>query len=129
VGVAAHLADRLGVRLIVAHVVQVPVATGYDGLGRGGTFESGEEVAHGLLHRVAMEEGIPGAERRFMSGVPAEQLAELADQEDAEMIVVGSGAGGAFERGFLGGVSHDLIGLAHCPVVVVPPGAADRRVP
>jgi nucleotide-binding universal stress UspA family protein len=122
--VAASLADRLGIRLIVAHVVHVPVPTGYDFLGQDGTFEMAEEVAHGLLRRVAIEEGVPQAERRFMTGVPAEQLAELADQEDAALIVVGSRARGTLKTAYFGSVSHDVIGSAHCPVVVVPPGLA-----
>lgn len=127
VRVAAQFAERFGIRLIMAHVVPIPVASGYDILGQDGTFETGEEVAHGLLRRVATEEGLPEAERRFMRGVPAEQLAELADQEDAEVIVVGSRGRGAFRSAFVGSVSHEVIGMAHCPVVVVPPGVAHAR--
>jgi nucleotide-binding universal stress UspA family protein len=124
VRVAAWLADRFDLRLIVAHVAQVPAAVGYDGLGMG-AWNGPTDADSTLLERLALEEHIPEAEQRFMTGVPAEQLTELADQEDAEMIVVGSRARGAFKTAFLGSVSHEVIGLAHCPVLVVPPGLAN----
>jgi nucleotide-binding universal stress UspA family protein len=124
VRVAAWFADRLGLRLIVAHVAQLPAAVGYDGLGVS-TWTAPQDAGSTLLEHLAFEEHIPEAEQRVMTGVPAERLAELADQEDAEMIVVGSRALGAFKQAFLGSVSHDVIGLAHCPVLVVPPGLAN----
>ena len=45
------------------------------------------------------------------------------------MIVVGSRGRGAFKAAFLGSVSGELIGVARCPVLVVPPGAALDRDP
>ena len=57
--------------------------------------------------------------------MPAERLADLADEEDAELIVVGSRGRGAFTAAFLGSVSNSLIGVARCPVVVVPPGVSE----
>jgi nucleotide-binding universal stress UspA family protein len=65
------------------------------------------------------------AERRVVSGFPAERLADLADEENAELIVVGSRGRGAFKAAFLGSVSTSLIGVARCPVLVVPPGATE----
>ena len=59
----------------------------------------------------------------MLHGLPAERLADLADEEGAYLIVVGSRGGGAFKRAFLGSVSSDVIGLARRPVLVVPPGA------
>ena len=56
-------------------------------------------------------------------GLPAECPADLADVEDAAFIVVGSRGRGAFKAAILGSVSRDLIGIARCPVLVVPPGA------
>lgn len=53
-------------------------------------------------------------------GIAAERLADLADEEEADMIVVGSRGRGAFKAAFLGSVSRDLIGVARRPVLVVP---------
>ena len=59
-----------------------------------------------------------------MLGFPADRLADLADEEAAELVVVGSRGGGPLKAAFLGSVSTDLIAVARCPVLVVPPAAA-----
>jgi nucleotide-binding universal stress UspA family protein len=56
-------------------------------------------------------------------GLPAERLADIADDEHADLIVVGSRGRGAFRAAFLGSVSSSLVGIARCPVLIVPPGA------
>jgi nucleotide-binding universal stress UspA family protein len=122
---AGALAERLGLRLMMAHVSaeavfaggsepQEPVAMLTPELSR---------VGEQLLERVAEAEQVPFAERRVLHGLPAERLADLADEEAAYLIVVGSRGRGAFRRAFLGSVSSDVIGLARRPVLVVPPGA------
>ena len=49
----------------------------------------------------------------------------VADEEDAELIVVGSRGRGAFKAAFLGSVSNALVGVARCPVLIVPHGATE----
>jgi nucleotide-binding universal stress UspA family protein len=67
--------------------------------------------------------GALDAERRVLSGKPADTLAALADEEGAALIVVGSRGHGGFKTLLLGSVSNGLIAIARCPIVVVPPGA------
>jgi nucleotide-binding universal stress UspA family protein len=130
VKVAAQFADRLGSRLILAHVaepVHVAYAASYPLGGFGGPMatayetESEEEAGARLLEGVAADAGLADAERRVTIGDPAEQLAELAEEEDADLIVVGSRGRGAVKAVLLGSVSHSLIGIARCPVLIVPP--------
>jgi nucleotide-binding universal stress UspA family protein len=84
------------------------------------------EASEALLeHMVVAEAAVDGAEVRTMLGIPAERLAELADDEGADLIVVGSRGRGVFKAAFLGSVSNSLIGIARCPVLVVPRGAAE----
>jgi nucleotide-binding universal stress UspA family protein len=108
--VAARLAKQLNLRLIAAHVAE-PAYLPY-------------AVAERLLDQVVVTAGLD-AERRTAVGVPAERLAEIADEVDAELIVVGSRGRGAFKAAFLGSVSNALVGVARCPVLIVPPGATD----
>jgi nucleotide-binding universal stress UspA family protein len=131
--VAAHLADLLEVRLVVAHIAEpafVPYAgatTFADVAGRHAVMEEVEsqrEVAERLLEQAVVTAGVD-AERRTAIGVPAERLAEIADEVDAELIVVGSRGRGAFKAAFLGSVSNALVGIARCPVLIVPPGATE----
>jgi nucleotide-binding universal stress UspA family protein len=58
-----------------------------------------------------------------LHGDPAECLADAADDEHAKLIVVGSRGLGAFRAAFLGSVSNALVGIARCPVLVVPRSA------
>ena len=134
VEVAAQFADRLGSSLILAHVAEVahvPYAAAYPFGGTAGPVlmaeetESEEEAAARLLRRVAVQAGLAQAERTVAIGDPAEHLAEIADEEGAELIVVGSRGRGAFKAAFLGSVSSSLVGIARCPVLIVPPGAPE----
>ena len=127
---ATELADRLGARLVLAHVVeQAPSAHATIGPPAGATppffttTTEREAAGERLLGEVAAATGIDGAEQRVVTGIPAEGLADLADDESAQLIVVGSRGRGPLRSALLGSVSTSLIGLARCPVLVVPPGA------
>jgi nucleotide-binding universal stress UspA family protein len=127
--VAAELAEGLGARLVLAHVTDhVPAYTAVGPMAAmsrpapltviDGLNEAGER----LVAEMAEAAGLAEVELRVVSGVAAERLADLADEEVADMIVVGSRGRGAFKSAFLGSVSSDLIGVARCPVLVVPKG-------
>jgi nucleotide-binding universal stress UspA family protein len=124
--VAARLARERDLRLVVAHVLQ-PQATA-TGLGPTAhqlaklpldTLRAGGEA---LVDRILDEEQLAGTERRVVFGFTADRLADLADDEDAELIVVGSRGRRGFKAAWGGSVSADVIGVARRPVLVVPPG-------
>ncbi len=132
--VAARLAERLGLRLVVAHVgepvqLQYAATTPYEGpSGRAALLQDvrmQEESADRLIQEVVAAAALDDVDRCTAVGDPAETLADLADREDAELIVVGSRGRGAFKAAFLGSVSHTLLGIARVPVVIVPRGIAD----
>ena len=134
--VAADLSKRLGSRLILAHVAEVghvPYAAAYPLGGLAGPvavaneIDAGEEVGERLLDQAADAARLVDAERRVEVGVPAERLADVADEEDAQLIVVGSRGRGAFKAAFLGSVSNSLVGVARCPVLIVPPGVSEPQ--
>ena len=56
----------------------------------------------------------------MLAGDPAEQLRQLAEQERAAMVVVGTRGRGALGSGLLGSVSHSLACSGATPVVVCP---------
>jgi nucleotide-binding universal stress UspA family protein len=125
---AAWLAEVLGVRLVAAHVVQPPLPSPRVGptAGQLSTIPIDALLTAGdaLLDEVLDEEGLDDVERRVMLGFPADRLADLADEEAARLIVVGSRGRGPVRAALLGSVSSDLIGVARRPVLVVPPRAA-----
>jgi nucleotide-binding universal stress UspA family protein len=124
--VAERYASRLGARLVLVHVVErIPAPyeavglIGARGFGAGPrlpeTEEEQEKAGERLLARMAIDAGISDAERRVVVGHPAERLADLADEEEAELIVVGSRGRGAFKSAFLGSVSSSLVGSLAAP--------------
>jgi len=58
------------------------------------------------------------------TGHPADRLVAAAEDADASMIVVGSHGP---RSSLLGSISAEVSRRAPCPVVVVPPGAADSQ--
>ena len=125
---AAQFSRQLCVRLVAAHVVQPPVPA--PGLGPTARQLAGFPVdallagGEALVERILEEEHLGEAERRVVVGYPADRLADVADDEAADLIVVGSRGRDSFKAAFLGSVSTDLIGVARCPVLIVPPAAA-----
>jgi nucleotide-binding universal stress UspA family protein len=132
IGVAASLAERFGARLLLARVVEVALVPYAAVAGSVGIApppmtlalrDEQEEAGARLLAGIAAAMGLDRAEQRVVVGIPAERLADLADDEYAELIVVDSRGRGRFKAAFLGSVSNSLVGVARCPVLIVPPGA------
>jgi nucleotide-binding universal stress UspA family protein len=131
---ARVLAVGLGARLLVAHVTNPIEATiVHAEISAGGQWgrvpvsvpqsEVEQQAGDAVLERTMADAGALDAERRVLSGKPADTLAALADEEGAALIVVGSRGHGGFKTLLLGSVSNGLIAIARCPIVVVPPGA------
>ena len=127
--VAARLADSVGARLVVANVAE-QVHTPYAALGATGAgipapppadvLQAQVRAGERLLEEMTQRANIETAERRVVTGIPAQRLADVADEVDAAFIVVGSRGRGAFKAAILGSVSKDLMGVAGRPVLVVP---------
>jgi nucleotide-binding universal stress UspA family protein len=60
------------------------------------------------------------AETRLVAGDPAAQICRLAEERDADLIVMGSRGHGPLAAALLGSVAGHVVQHAHCPVMVVP---------
>ncbi len=65
----------------------------------------------------------------FRHGPPAQNVAQLAADLDADLVVVGSHGHRGVERFFLGSVAERITRLTHCPVLIVRPKDHPGRVP
>ena len=52
-------------------------------------------------------------------GAPAKLILEVADEENVDLIVMGSSGKSGFDRFILGSVSDKVVNAAKCPVLVV----------
>jgi nucleotide-binding universal stress UspA family protein len=122
--VAGVLATQLGNRLVLVHAADDPPTFPY-GDTRRHELERHRAVRAGasLLERVG---GDLQAETRVVLGDPSELLADIAEEEAAELLVVGARGHAGLAAALLGSVSQRLAVTAGCPVLIVPPGAGDR---
>ncbi|HUH12701.1 MAG TPA: universal stress protein [Longimicrobiales bacterium] len=125
---AAWLADALE-----ADITMVNVAIELEGarqVAAAGGLEEADVRARMIDEARAMAEAWG---RQALSGRPfqlimeegdvAERVAATAEAIGAELIVAGSQARGALKGIILGDTTREILRRAHCPVVVVPPGA------
>ncbi|CAG5129210.1 unnamed protein product [Candidula unifasciata] len=75
--------------------------------------------------------GIAGKVKNVLAAKPEEGILRVAEEESADMIVVGSRGRGAFHRTFVGSICDHLVHHSHCAVVVCkrPPKGAPELYP
>jgi nucleotide-binding universal stress UspA family protein len=122
---AAHLASALGARLGL-RVVLVLVL---DGVPRGTeeslTARQRQSGAERTLQEIAWKMG-DGTETRVVHGPRAEALAQVAAEEGADVIVVGSRAAGLGSRKLRSTLARELEAVTPVPVLVAPPSTRKR---
>ena len=113
---ATSLARDTGATLLIAHVEEPPLAYG------GGELYYGlPEPATGDLRR--MLENIKPTdptvqfEHRLVTGEPAAAIVELADDENVDMIVIGTHGRSGISRLLMGSVAEVVVRRANCPVL------------
>jgi nucleotide-binding universal stress UspA family protein len=126
---ASELGDRLGLRLVVAHVADGIPPVGGDSNGEESvSTRARREGAARLVARLAAEHGLAGsAEQRSAVGDPAALLGQIAAEEAADVIVVGSRAGGRLRRGLESKLARRLEMETSIPVLIAPPRTARAR--
>jgi nucleotide-binding universal stress UspA family protein len=106
--VADRIAGSLGLPLILVHAT------------------TGAEPAGNLLERIDPRSGV-GTELRTTVGHPAEALPRIAFEEDAALLVIGTGSPAPLRRIFSRSTANAVLDAESRPVVLVSPAAAERE--
>jgi nucleotide-binding universal stress UspA family protein len=120
--VAQELATALGAAVTIVHVREMMLAPVVGGVTRRIDETQVEESVRADLAKLA-DAGID-ADLRIVastySGGPAHEIAELARELDAGLIVAGARGHGVIAGLLVGSVAHRLPYVASCPVLTVP---------
>ena len=122
---AAEVAEGTGSELHVVYVEPLPNfmkdgagAPAYDRQLYGMIEKEGRETLRKVVWRVKVAGGIV-AEAHLRMGAVADEIVRLADELEADLVVVGSRGLGRITRALVGSVSESVFRQAHRPVMVV----------
>lgn len=118
---AAALAARLRLRVVLVHVVDGAEAAAPESLGA----RQRRSGAERMLAELARDVGV-AAETRLVLGRRGDALAGVAAEEGADLIVVGSRAGGFRGSALRSGLARELEAATPVPVLVAPPPTRRR---
>ncbi len=114
-----------GGHLVVAVIDEVDPLSGGVGMSRA----PGSAHLERCLSRAAEELGGEDFQRRTSAGPVPALLGDIAEEEGAEMIVVGSTERGRVGRALPGSVGRRLLSSAGCPIAVAPRGYGEHEHP
>ncbi|HZP80897.1 MAG TPA: universal stress protein [Chthonomonadaceae bacterium] len=80
--------------------------------------EEAQVAVEARTGKVLAEAGARYTARREL-GHPVDKIVRVAEEEQADLIVLGSRGLGGFQRFLLGSVSDGVLHHAHCPVLIV----------
>jgi nucleotide-binding universal stress UspA family protein len=125
---AVAVSEGLGLRLVLAQVVDGIGPAGNGGGDESVTMTADRKAAERRLEALAREHGVAeSAERRVVIGEPAALVGQIAAEEAADVIVVGSRARGWGRRGLTSRLAEELETETPVPVLIAPPRTRRAR--
>ena len=119
---AVELSERLGLRLVLAHVADGISALGH--VDESLTMKADREAAERRLEQLARNHDLgETAVRRVAVGDPATLLGRIASEEAADIIVVGAQTRGWMRRSLDSRLAEELESETPVPVLIAPPRA------
>ncbi len=112
---AEALARDTGARLLIVHVEEPPMAYGggemYYGLP-----EPDRAAVEKMLAKVVPKSRDVSFEHHLLSGSPADEIVRFADNENADLIVLGTHGRTGLRRMLMGSVAEAVVRRANCSV-------------
>ena len=126
---AGDLADGLGVRLLVLHVVHDPLNMPgyYARMARKKTLTRMEDIAGEMLDAFLAEakkkhpqrQALQKPELLLVKGIPVTRILQVAQKQKAGLLVLGSKGMTGLRHLLLGSVAEQVVSLARLPVTIV----------
>lgn len=117
---ATSLARDTGATLYIVHVEEPPLAYG-GGEMYYGIPEPNTAALLKMLHAVKPTDAAVPCEHRLLAGDPAGAVVEFADNENADLIVMGTHGRTGLGRLLMGSVAEAIVRRATCPVLTFKP--------
>ena len=114
---AESLARQMNARLLIVHVEEPPLAYGGGELYYGLPEPSSERILKMLEDVKPSDPSVPYTHRLTM-GDPAGEVVRIAEDEGAEMIIIGTHGRTGMTRLLMGSVAEAIVRRAPCPVLV-----------
>ncbi len=112
---ASALAREKGAKLLIVHAEEPPMAYGGGELYYG-TPQPSQVAMMAMLHELKPSDVDVPFEHQMLDGDPATEIVALADQTEAEMIVMGTHGRTGLKRLLMGSVAEAVVRRANCPV-------------
>ena len=119
---ATSMARDTGATLLIVHVQEPPVT--YEGV-FAGIPVTDERLLERELTKVVPEDPAVDYAHRLIKGTPADAIVRAAEEENADMIVLGTHGRTGMARLLMGSVAEAVVRRAKCPVLTVKQPAAD----
>lgn len=113
---ATSLARDSGATLLIVHVEEPPIAYGGGEMYYGVPDPASEDLQR-MLHEVVPTDPTVAFEHRLITGDPSTSIAKLADDEHADLIVMGTHGRTGLTRLLMGSVAEAVVRRAPCPVL------------
>ncbi len=116
--IALQLLEAFKDSRLIALYVEKPSYEGNVALPTG---NAERHLATDLKKQIEVSFSTFGSRIQFMTrvGNPSEVICKIADENQADVILIGSHGHNALERIFIGSVSHAVLEHASCPVMVI----------
>lgn len=116
---ASSLARDNGAQLIVIHVHERDIV--YTGFGAAYAALPPEKLRDSkyLLQKITPASPEVDFERRMLEGSPAESIVQFAEQEQIDLIVLGTHGRTGLDRLLMGSVAEVVVRKAPCPVLTI----------
>lgn len=114
---ATSLTKDCGGRLIIVHVQEPPMAYGGGEMYYGIPEPTSDELMTMLRDVKPNDPDVP-FEHRLATGDPADTIVRIAEEDDIDLIVLGSHGRTGLTRLLMGSVAEAIVRRAHCPVLV-----------